>query len=112
MNITENFNIISNNFNSVFNEHFSWLRDNPYIKNFIILFLAAYPALARPDLPHYLEKLFEKPFVRFIMIAYIIYDLETSKDINLAILISLLFLIIMHKLNRSKINKELEKINK
>jgi hypothetical protein len=88
------------------------LLDNPYVKTFIILLLAAYPALARPKLPNSIEKLFEKPLVRFVLITYIIYDLETSKDIYLAVIISLLFLVMMHQINKNRLNKELEKINR
>ena len=88
------------------------LIDNPYVKTFIIVLLAAYPALARPNLPSSIEKMFEKPLVRFILITYIIYDLETSKDLYLAITISLLFLVIIHQINKKFMDKELNKSNK
>jgi hypothetical protein len=97
---------IKYNFDTIFNNYFSWIRDNSYIKNFILLFLTVYPSMARPTLPNNMEKLFENQFVRFILIAYVIYDIETTKNIPLAITISLLFLILIHQMDDYYYKKE------
>jgi hypothetical protein len=88
------------------------IHSNLYIKTFIILFLSAYPALARPELPSSIEKIFEKPLVRFVLIAYIVYDLDSSKNIYLAIIISLLFLIIIHQITNKKNKNKTPNMNK
>ena len=102
---------ILNNFDIAFNNNFSWVRDNIYVKTTIILFLAAYPALARPKLPLYLERMFENTFVRFVLISYVIYEIEVVKDIQISVIISLIFLLIMHNINKTKINRDIEKMS-
>ena len=101
-----------NRFNEAIKPILEPIHSNLYIKTFIILLLSAYPALARPELPSSIEKLFEKPLVRFVLISYIVYDIDSTKDIYLAIIISLLFLIIVHQITNKKNKNKTPNMNK
>lgn len=91
------------NYNAFVNKNFGWMHENKYIYPVIVAFLAMYPALIRPKLPTYLEKIFINPVFRLVMISYIIYT--SNKNIELAIVGALIFLTTMHVINKRKIDK-------
>ena len=111
MTINNNIIKLKYDFDNMFNSYFGWVEKNHYIKNFILLFLAVYPSVVRPKLPNNLEVLFENSYVRFILIAYVIYDIEPKKNIPLAIIISLIFLLIIHYIDNYYDEKENNKNN-
>ncbi len=76
---------------------------NEYVYPVLIAFLAMYPALIRPKLPTYIEKLFENPIFRLVLISYILY--KSKRDMKMAIMIASVFLITMHMINKRKVDK-------
>ncbi len=111
MTINNNIIKLKYDFDNMFNSYFGWLEKNHYIKNFILLFLAVYPSVVRPKLPNHLEILFENWYVRFILIAYVIYDIEPTKNIPLAITVSLIFLLIIDYIDNYYDNKNNNKLD-
>lgn len=95
-------------FDGIVNDNLGWIRTNIHVKTFLLLTFAAYPILARPKLPNFIEKLFSNILVRFLLIAYIVYNIEVVKDKQLAIIVTVVFLSIMHFVNKKSLEKELE----
>ena len=85
------------------------LNENIYFKTTILLIIAAYPILIRPQLPKFIENLFSNVFVRLLLITYIVYKVQVEKDVKLALVITVLFLFIMHKVNKQKLENEIKK---
>jgi hypothetical protein len=92
-----------NSFNSLVNNNLSWMHENKHILPVISLVLGLYAALARPKLPKFIEKLFENPIFRLLMISYIIY--RGNKDPQLSIMIAAAFLITIHMINKRQVRK-------
>lgn len=90
-------------FDSVVNNNLGWVHQNKYVLPVITAFLAVYAALARPKLPSYIEKLFENPVFRLVMISYILY--RGNKDPQLSIMIAAAFLVTIHLINKQKVEK-------
>lgn len=90
-------------YNAFVNNNLGWIHENKYVYPVIVAFLAMYPALIRPKLPSYLEKLFINPVFRLVMISYIIY--ASNRNIEMAIVGALIFLTTMHVINKRKIDK-------
>jgi hypothetical protein len=97
-----------NSFDSLVNKNLGWVHDNKYILPIMTLILGLYAALARPKLPKFVEKLFNNPVFRLIVISYIIY--RGNKDPQLSIMIAAAFLITMHMINKKKVNNLICKI--
>lgn len=95
-------------FDNAVNSNLGWIRENIYAKTLLLLIFAAYPILARPKLPNFIEKLFSNILVRLLLISYIVYNIEVVKDKQLAIIVTIVFLSIMHFINKQKLKKELE----
>ncbi len=95
--------IIMEDFNSVVNENLGWVHTNKYVLPVVSLFLGLYVALARPKLPKYIERLFENPVFRLVVISYILY--RGNNDPQLSLMIAAAFLITMHMINKQKIDK-------
>lgn len=93
----------SQQFNSLVNNNLGWVHENNYVLPVLSLFLGVYVALARPKLPSFIEKLFENPIFRLVMISYIIY--RGNKDPQLALMIAAAFLITMHMINKQKVER-------
>jgi len=91
---------VSSDFDNIVNDNFSWLRTNKYVLPVVALFLILYVTSARPKLPKFIEELFENPVFRLVVIAYIVY--RANSDMQSAILIAALFLIVMHLINKNK----------
>jgi hypothetical protein len=91
---------MSSEFDSVVDNNLGWLKSNKYVLPVIALFLILYVTSARPKLPKFIEDLFENPIFRLVVIAYIVY--RANNDLQSAILIAALFLIIMHLINKNK----------
>ena len=91
-----------NSFDSFVNNNLGWVHENKYVLPVLSLILGVYAALARPKLPKFLEKLFENPIFRLVMISYIIY--RGNKDPQLSIMIAAAFLVTMHMINKQKLN--------
>ena len=92
-----------NSFNSLVNNNLSWVHENKHVLPVISLVLGLYAALARPKLPKFIEKLFENPIFRLLMISYIIY--RGNKDPQLSIMIAAAFLITIHMINKRQVKK-------
>ena len=99
-----------NSFNSLVNEHLGWVHKNNYVLPVISLVLGMYAALARPKLPKFVEKLFENPISRLLMISYIIY--RGNQDPQLSIMIAAAFLITIHMINKRQVKDMAKKIEK
>jgi hypothetical protein len=97
-----------NSFNSLVNENLGWVHKNNYILPVISLVLGMYAALARPKLPKFVEKLFENPISRLLMISYIIY--RGNQDPQLSIMIAAAFLITIHMINKRQVKNMAKKI--
>ena len=98
-----------NSFDSLVNNNLGWVHENKYVLPVISLILGLYAALARPKLPKFIEKLFENPVFRLLMISYIIY--RGNQDPQLSVMIAAAFLITMHMINKKQI-KDLVNIEK
>lgn len=92
-----------NSFDSLVNNNLGWVHENKVVLPILALILGIYAALARPKLPKFIEKLFENPVFRLVMIAYIIY--RGNNDPQLAVMIAAAFLITMHMINKRRVNK-------
>jgi hypothetical protein len=92
-----------NSFDSLVNNNLGWIHENKLVLPILALILGMYAALARPKLPKFIEKLFENPIFRLLMIAYIIY--RGNNDPQLAVMIAAAFLITMHMINKRRVNK-------
>jgi len=90
-------------FNSVVNQNLGWIHTNKYVLPILVLILGLYAALARPTLPKYVERLFENPVFRLVLLSYILY--RGNSDPQLSIMIASAFLITMHMINKQKIDK-------
>ena len=99
-----------NSFNSFINKNLGWVHKNNYILPVISLVLGMYAALARPKLPKFVEKLFENPISRLLMISYIIY--LGNQDPQLSIMIAAAFLITIHMINKRQVKNMAKKIEK
>jgi hypothetical protein len=47
--------------------------------------------------------------VRFLLISYIVYNLEVKKDLSLAMIVTIVFLSIMHFINKEKLKREINR---
>ncbi len=92
-----------NSFDSLVNNNLGWVHENKYVLPVLSLILGLYAALARPKLPKFIEKLFENPIFRLVMISYIIY--RGNNDPQLAVMIAATFLITIHMINKRKVNE-------
>jgi len=92
-----------NSFDSLVNNNLSWVHENKHVLPVISLVLGLYAALARPKLPKFVEKLFENPVFRLVMISYIIY--RGNRDPQLALMIAAAFLMTIHMINKAKIGE-------
>jgi hypothetical protein len=88
-------------FDSVVNQNLGWIHNSPYVLPIISLFLGMYVALARPKLPSYIQKLFENPVFRLVVIAYILY--RGNQDPLTSLMIAAAFLITIHMINKQKV---------
>jgi len=92
-----------NSFNSLVNNNLGWVHENKLVLPILSLILGVYAALARPKLPKFMERLFENPVFRLVMISYIIY--RGNNDPQLSLMIAAAFLITMHMINKQKVTK-------
>jgi hypothetical protein len=90
-------------FNDAVNSQIGWIHDNNYIAPILVLILCLYVTLVRPELPKYIEKLFENFFFRLIVLSFIVY--KANNDIQTSILLTFSFLFIMHTINSQRIDK-------
>jgi len=74
---------------------------NNYFSGALTVFLILYASLAKPQLPSFIANLFEHPFFRMIVIALIAYI--STKDLQVAILITVVFTLTMTLLNEQRI---------
>jgi hypothetical protein len=94
-------------FDTAVNNNLGWIHKNIYVKSIFLLIFASYPILARPQLPKFIESLFSNILVRFILISYIVYTIEVEKDYMLAMIVTIVFISIMHFVNKEKLKKEI-----
>jgi len=79
------------------------IHDNKYITPIIVLFTTIYADLARPQIPKYMEELFENMFFRLFVISFILY--KSNNDMQTSVLITFCFLFFMHMVNNQKIRR-------
>jgi len=97
--IKENLNLIEEKFNKF----------DKIIYILISLFLISYVGLARPVLPLFMKKLFENILFRSILISYILY--KTNHDLKISVFITIIFLYIMHIINKQNVNEMFKSCN-
>jgi hypothetical protein len=99
-----------NSFDSLVNNNLGWVHKNKLVLPILSLILGVYAALARPKLPKFIEKLFENPVFRLVVISYIIY--RGNNDPQLSVMIAAAFLITMHMINKRRVNKITKTVGK
>ena len=98
-----------NRLEQIFNDFFEnkaglkVLHENKYVEATIWLILVIYVTVARPKLPRYMEKLAENTIFRIVVLTYILY--LSSHDAVSSILVAFLFLIVIHYVNKQKVDK-------
>ena len=85
-------------FDSAVNKYLEPVVTNKYVMPIIALILILYVTYVRPTLPQYVQDLFHNNIFRFFVLAYIVY--RANHDIQSAILLSAVFLITMHMVNK------------
>jgi hypothetical protein len=71
------------------------------------LFLILYVPYVRPNLPKSVERLFENPFFRFAMYAYIVY--RATYDPTTALVVSAAYIVVIMIINKQKVDEMAEK---
>ena len=99
----------SEQFDSLVNQNLGWVHTNSYVLAVLSLFLAVYVAVVRPVLPQFVQRLFENPVFRLVLISYILY--RGNKDPQLSLMIAAAFLITMHMINKQKVEQFNSRIN-
>jgi hypothetical protein len=99
----------SEQFDSLVNQNLGWVHSNSYVLAVLSLFLAVYVAVVRPVLPQFIQRLFENPVFRLVLISYILY--RGNKDPQLSLMIAAAFLITMHMINKQKVEQFNSRIN-
>ena len=74
---------------------------NNYVSAVLSLFLALYAALARPQLPEPVAKMFENAGFRLVVMALVVY--MSSKKLDLAIMVAVAFAVTMNMLNEQRV---------
>jgi hypothetical protein len=88
----------SEKFDSAINHFLEPAVTNKYVMPVLALILVLYVTFVRPTLPQYVQDLFHNNIFRFFVLAYIVY--RANHDIQSAILLSAVFLITMHMVNK------------
>jgi len=71
--------------------------DNPIIYSVLALFLAIYSPRLAPKIPNWLMDLFQNEIFKFIILLLVVY--VSSKDLQLSLLISIAFVMVMSIVN-------------
>ena len=79
------------------------LRSNQVLHMIIYMFLVSYVVSIQPKLPNFIEGLFKHTLFRLICISYILW--RANDNIQLSILLTFSFLIIVHYTNKNEIWK-------
>ena len=74
---------------------------NKYSSTIVTIFLIAYASLARPQLPGFMNRLFENSLFKVFLLSLIVY--RGNKNPKLSILIAMAFVVIMKFLSKQKI---------
>ena len=90
-------------FNDAVNSQIGWIHDNNYVAPVLVLILSLYVTLVRPELPKYIERLFENFFFRLVVLSFILY--KANNDMQTSVLLTFSFLFIMHTINSQKIDR-------
>jgi hypothetical protein len=80
---------------------FTKLLQHNYVSATLSLFLALYAALASPQLPDGIAKMFENAGFRMIIMALVVY--MSSKKLDVAIMIAVAFTVTMNMLNEKNV---------
>lgn len=98
-----------NSFDNTANNYLSFLR-NDYVRAGLGIFLIVYASLAAPQLPSYLERLFDYNWFRFIIFFLIAYLLTNSAAI--ALIAALIVFVILLILERTSLNENMIDLQK
>ena len=92
-----------------FNTHdLSNLQSNQVLHMIIYIFLVSYVVSIQPKLPNFIEGLFKHTLFRLICISYILW--RANDNIQLSILLTFSFLIIVHYTNKNHILEIYQKL--
>ena len=92
-----------------FNTHdLSNLQSNQVLHMIIYIFLVSYVVSIQPKLPNFIEGLFKHTLFRLICISYILW--RANDNIQLSILLTFSFLIIIHYTNKNHILEIYQKL--
>jgi hypothetical protein len=83
--------------------------NNVYVSGFIKIFIILYAVLAAPKLPSWIAKLFHHSLFQIVIFALIAY--MATKDIGIAVLISIAFFVSFHAYTRHLLSKVADKSN-
>ncbi len=85
-------------FNSVVNQNLGWVHTNKYVLPVVLVVLAVYIAILRPNLPPSIERVFSNPFFRLVILSYIAYR-DTNEPV-LSVMMATAFLVTMYLINK------------
>lgn len=89
-------------------EALSVLHQNQYVSTMLTTFLVLYGALARPELPSGIRKLFDNQIFRIIVLAFIAY--RGNKDPQLALAVAVAFVVTMNLLAEQEVVEKLDQV--
>lgn len=95
-----NFSDLSN-YSNQFDRKVTEVMTNKYLTGFLTLFGILYISLARPQLPSYINDLFNYPIFKFLLLVLTAYI--ATKNLKVALIISLVFVVTLNLLNEQKI---------
>jgi len=95
-----------NNIMKCFNQGLEPAQKNIYLYGILAIFIALYGPRLYPIIPKEIRQIFNNNMFRFIMILVIIYT--TDKDISMALIIAIAFLIIMSLSNAQDIKEDIK----
>jgi hypothetical protein len=76
---------------------------NPYVAGAIVVIAIFYGSLARPELPMAVHRLFDNSIFRFVVLTLIAW--VGSKNIQVALVIAIVFMITMNLLSEQKLSE-------
>ena len=90
------------------NVNLSMVKENEHVYTILSLFLVLYGSLARPQLPKFVERLFENQIFRILVLALIVY--RGNDDPKLSLIIAIGFTLTMNYLSRQKIEEQFQQV--
>lgn len=92
--------IIMSNYSQRFDQVVVNTMSNKYVSGFITLFCVLYISLARPNLPAFIQSLFEYKVFKFLMLVLTAY--LTTMNLTVALIVAIAFVVTLNLLNEQK----------